>query len=1122
MSRQPNGGFIGKENITDNTTASGVYNLSEVGQKIALNEYPPARFTPSRSLRFRQSASAYLGRTFSSVGNRKTWTYSFWFKRGNQNENLYRFLYAGNGSTSETGIYLTGDRLQVEYYVAPTNYYVRSEQVFRDPTAWYHFVVVCDTTNAVANERMKLYVNGARITTLNANVQPTQNFDMRINESISHLIGAREGGQNYIDCYMSELNFIDGQALTPAAFGEYDSRTLEWKPKRYVGTYGTNGFYLPFRDPTQNTAIHTTATATAPSGGVAANALTTNAVYLTTNTSTGSGFDVIQYDFGSVTQVARWSIGGLSFTGGASTFQVQFSNDNVNWTSLGSLSVTVNLGNFSGTATVGARYFRLRATSYGTNGTATLDSFQLFQDGLALDSSGNNNPWSLNNISTTAGTTYDSMVDSPVVGTQVTNDIGGVTRGNYCTWNPLDIGGSGITLSNGNLSYTNSGGQLRGTIGTDTSSKWYWEFTNGTTAGPYTPVIFGISTLDGPITNNSTVLRLAAYIYTDGGSNWTASSYINGTNVSYITTQFRSAAIGDIFQVAYDAATGKVWFGKNNTWYDGVNSTTGSPSTGANPVFTLPVGSPMTPSIANVGATYSGTLNCGQRPFSYTPPTGFKSLTTTNLQDPTIKRPSEQFDVKLWNGNSSGQTIGNTAKQRDNYQINRSLRFRGSASAYLTRTFGTASLGNTFSFWVKRSTLAPSSGMTIFGYSNGSTESFGIDFINDKLDFYSYSSSYIARRQTAQVFTDSSAWYHIVCVVDSANEIALDRMRVYVNGVRITTFNATVNQNLNQNLNLTQGTWNWGIGRSGGTNNQYFDGYLSEFNFIDGQALTAESFGVFDVDGSWQAKRYTGTYGTNGFYLPMTASGESYSADVLVVAGGGSGSGGGGGAGGVISTTPNFAVGKTYTVTVGAGGTATGRGANSRLFGVTGELIAFGGGGGYQTGGSGGGTWEPNTVGAAGTAGQGNKGGNAGGAVGNYGCGGGGGGAGAAGTNGSGTTPGTGGIGLASSITGSSVYYGGGGGGGSPDSRYPATTAGGLGGGATSYYSSADAGVANTGGGGGTSYPPLGVYGAGGSGVVILRIPTANYTGVVTGAPTVTTSGSFTVLKFTSSGSYTA
>jgi len=258
----------------------------------------------------------------------------------------------------------------------------------------------------------------------------------------------------------------------------------------------------------------------------------------------------------------------------------------------------------------------------------------------------------------------------------------------------------------------------------------------------------------------------------------------------------------------------------------------------------------------------------------------------------------------------------------------------------------------------------------------------------------------------------------------------------------------------------------------------------------------------------------------------------SYSAAYLVVAGGGAGGsmpgskggGGGGGAGGLITGTATLTTGTTYAVTVGAGGAyaVSGNGNNGNDSTITAlSLDAIGGGGGAgvtntNNGGSGGsgGGGALNGTGGSGTAGQGNAGGSGTGTS-PYG-GAGGGGAGGVGQSASG--PSYGGPGVANSITGSSVYYAGGGG--------SSGGAGGSGGGGSggSGATPGTAGTANTGGGGGgcdnSISPTLGANG--GSGVVILSVPTANYSGTTTGSPTITTSGSNTIITFTASGSYTA
>ena len=270
----------------------------------------------------------------------------------------------------------------------------------------------------------------------------------------------------------------------------------------------------------------------------------------------------------------------------------------------------------------------------------------------------------------------------------------------------------------------------------------------------------------------------------------------------------------------------------------------------------------------------------------------------------------------------------------------------------------------------------------------------------------------------------------------------------------------------------------------------------------------------------------------------------SYNADYVVVAGGGGGSQGGGGAGGMLGGTMPLNSGIVYNVTVGAGGAGTNGGGtntggspgNNGSLSQFGSVVAGGGGGGGNnggpgnSGGSGGGGGEDGTagnmsLGGAGTGGQGNCGGHNSRNASSPFPGGGGGGAGAiGGFPPSNTVGGAGGAGLASSITGSSVTYAGGGGGGTASSGGTGGAGGSGGGGAGSSGGSGTAGTANTGGGGGGGGNSGGaIGGAGGSGVVIISVPTAKYTGTYTGTATVTTSGSNTIIKWTTgTGTYTA
>jgi hypothetical protein len=286
-----------------------------------------------------------------------------------------------------------------------------------------------------------------------------------------------------------------------------------------------------------------------------------------------------------------------------------------------------------------------------------------------------------------------------------------------------------------------------------------------------------------------------------------------------------------------------------------------------------------------------------------------------------------------------------------------------------------------------------------------------------------------------------------------------------------------------------------------------------------------------------------GWIGTAAINEGSTAYSSTYTASYLIVAGGGGGAGGGasaygggGGAGGFLSSTTILTPGTVYTIIVGGGGSTLTNGSSSSISGsgLTTITSAGGGGGGDSSraggsgnaGGSGGGAGSNGTGGAGNTPStspsQGNTGGNGSG-IHDYSAGGGGG-AGAVGVNAgpdsSGSNGGAGGAGTSSLITGSSVTYAGGGGGQS----YSATPgAGGSGGGGTGGTpgTNATAGTVNTGGGGGGGDPSR-PGASGGSGVVILSVPTVNYSGTTTGSPTITTSGSNTIIKFTGNGTYTA
>ena len=426
----------------------------------------------NNSLRFRSSASAYLSRTPASASNRRTWTWSGWVKRGNLASEQMLF---GAGDTYVN--LTTGNTIECNFRPAATSYYMTTNAVYRDPAAWYHIVVVFDSTQAVAANRAAMYVNGVQVTSFSNSgyTSMPQNLDATVNSATAHNIGRYTGASNYLDGYMTEINFIDGQALTSSSFGTINSYGV-WQPITYGGSYGTNGFYLPFTNKTSTTTLG--------------------------------------YDFSP---------------------------------------------------------------------------------------QGNN--WTTNNISLTAGSTYDSMTDVPT--------LTSATAANYATFNPVDNVG-GATFSDGNLKVVTTNAGIfggRATIAVS-SGKFYWEMTPTNNVSGAECAI-GIDSVITPITSASTGIGYSATSYSMRNSgqkvnNSTASSY----GSSYTDN--------DVIGVALDMDAGTLTFYKNNT-------SQGTAFTGITGTFT--------PAMSDLGGAQALTLvtNFGQRPFAYTPPSGFVALNTYNL-----------------------------------------------------------------------------------------------------------------------------------------------------------------------------------------------------------------------------------------------------------------------------------------------------------------------------------------------------------------------------------------------------------------------------------------------------------------------------------------------------------
>ena len=208
-------------------------------------------YSVDNSLRIRSSASAYLSRTpGSSPTDAKKYTYSTWVKKSKL-ATANQFIYGCGSSGSDETYFSFNSSDKFEYLEYTSGAYqinVSTTAVYRDPSAWYHVVLVLDTTQATSSDRVKLYINGVQQTlsgTFPSLNYATSNVNSTDAQNINRL--PTSGGLNF-DGYYAETIMVDGQALTPSSFGETSSDTGVWKPKAYTGTYGTNGFYLKFSD----------------------------------------------------------------------------------------------------------------------------------------------------------------------------------------------------------------------------------------------------------------------------------------------------------------------------------------------------------------------------------------------------------------------------------------------------------------------------------------------------------------------------------------------------------------------------------------------------------------------------------------------------------------------------------------------------------------------------------------------------------------------------------------------------------------------------------------------------------------------------------------------------------
>tara|TARA_R110002012_G_scaffold315988_1_gene530464 strand:- start:375 stop:1721 length:1347 start_codon:yes stop_codon:yes gene_type:complete len=197
--------------------------------------------------------ATYLGKTFSSAGNQRTWTWSGWvkFTGGGSDETIFSGG-TGSGASGNRVVFqtLSGEEEKVMVFSGNTSPFAfKTSASLRDKSAWYHFVLAMDTTQATDSNRFKMYINGSQVTNTAQLTYPAQNLDLGLNNNQQQYIGLKTiDNNNPFNGYLADVYFIDGTQLTATSFGETDSTTGIWKPKTYSGSYGSNGYKLEFKN----------------------------------------------------------------------------------------------------------------------------------------------------------------------------------------------------------------------------------------------------------------------------------------------------------------------------------------------------------------------------------------------------------------------------------------------------------------------------------------------------------------------------------------------------------------------------------------------------------------------------------------------------------------------------------------------------------------------------------------------------------------------------------------------------------------------------------------------------------------------------------------------------------
>ena len=866
---------------------------------------------------FDDANSEYLSRTPSSAGNLRKWTLSLWAYRCNLGTGEFKIWSAISGSNFDM-VAFSGNELGIEINTSTSSTNsLRSNALFRD-IGWYHIVVVWDSDNAIATNRIRAWVNNERITSWRAgNFPGSAGVNSLTNSTVLHTLGAKANVSQYFDGYLAESVLIDGLALEPTSFGQYDSTGTFWTPLASATiqelTFGTNGFYLAnkvtdqpqldFQSGDDNTLadsqikslLHfdgsdasttfTDSSQKGPSWTAAGNAqLDTaqkkfgTASLLLDGTgdsiSTPSlglpGTDPFTIDMWVRRNGANTNNGIFCFgvnSGGTSNQQIRLLTSTDNKLIISTNNDTVITASDHSTSLPDGEFAHVAVTRSG-------NTIYLFQNGTLLASTSftrnliDPNPYYIGK-DINAANNFNGHVDEFRVILGECKYTSNFTVETSAYSNPPTA--NNFTNNNTVTTSTHTPTQLWPIFNAAGAG-----FTSGVFGGN-TKVTYGASGTNYSIISFPGTGKFVAQCTADdvvsNGIGWVALNAEGGVSTSNALVLNEARWMG---------LTGGNWI--HAQYVDFVGGTNlGTVKTSAsdgdilqlewdNGTLTVQInGTRYTPSnwtavdtslnwafMSRCAGSGTETWDFGQDGF--TPhDTSYSYVNTTTLASAITRTKSnleEYFDSTIYEGNGAVQRVGKFLPFTNSYTVGNGAMFIGANSEDLSRgsMSGTATTF-TVSMWVKRA--EPAVGGTNANFMFTTASDAGLSFSNNSTaDVLAwYSGSYTA---TTRVFNDQSSWMNVVFKSDSGTGTA------YVNGVEMLS-SLTVN---GADATMAIGSYN--------NSSNFWDGYMAEVVMIDGTALEPSSFGQVDTStGRWIPKDVSGlTFGTNGFYLNFANSSD--------------------------------------------------------------------------------------------------------------------------------------------------------------------------------------------------------------------------------------------------------